>query len=81
MAITRKQWNRQPKRHTRKLKDVPFKKHDPNVTQRRGAAAPYEVKRVRPRKRKPKHKGYTVMLRQRLGIFESTGQREVNKHE
>lgn len=59
--MNRMGWNRNKKHHRIKnKKDVPL-----------CLEIPYKVKRLRPRKRKPKHQGFTVLQSPYHWIFEN----------
>lgn len=60
--MNRAKWNRRPKRSLDETKDDALNKNSSENS--------FKVSRVRPRKRKPKHQGYTIIPAQRLWIFE-----------
>lgn len=62
--MTRAKWNRRPKRSLDK--DM-----DNELPSKQTPDEGYKVSRVRPRRRKRKHPGYTVMPAHRLWIFEN----------
>lgn len=66
--MKRRRWNRQTKRSERYLADL-----KDEVTNSGGKARPpqpYKVSRVRPKNRKPRHPGYTIIPNHRLWIFD-----------
>lgn len=69
--MTRSSWNRKPPRDDGQ--DIPLKK--PFVGPLlKCSAEPYTPERIRPpRKRRRKHKGYTLVSPHRLWIFENNG--------
>ena len=62
--MTRTPWNRKPKR-------VLDNSDEENFTKKLGAEDPYKVTRVRPKKKKRKHRGYTLIPKHRHWIFNS----------
>jgi|GEM_PF-3013591 len=57
-------WHRQPKKNLSKTKDD-------ELAPKFAALLPYKVSRVKPRKRKKKHPGYSTIAFSRLWIFEN----------
>ena len=62
--MSRPKWNRRAKRRL----DADDK---PPGTPVEGSGCQYNIKRVRPRKRRPRHPGYTITPEHRLWIFEN----------
>lgn len=60
--MSKAKWNRRPKRTLDNTKD-----DGPNKI---SSEEDYKVSRVRPRKRKVKHQGYTIIPAHRLWIFD-----------
>jgi len=61
--MSRPKWNRRAKRRLDGDKKGDFQKP--------GDVADYKIQRVRPRKRRPRHPGYTIIPEHRLWIFEN----------
>lgn len=60
--MVRKNWNRKSRRNSR-LGDRPLSNSS--------NAVEYKIERICPKKRKPKHPGYTLIPFEKLGIFEN----------
>ena len=61
--MSRAKWNRRPKRVLHETKE--------DVLTKNSSQHEYKVSRVRPKRKKIKHQGYTIVPAHRLWIFEN----------